>query len=147
MGIPMGWRVWWRLQQRWPKCFPYLCRWLLVIILLSILCMLSMQASVLRSAGYSMSWNRYLDQLGMTATFKHKVFCRQALIGGFYSLLNTTNFDPNPDYYGLVSYDLHFKGQLSWYIINQSFDPLLLILIVFPFLLVLQCSLVASSDG
>ncbi|XP_052185237.1 heparanase-like protein 2 [Diospyros lotus] len=42
----------------------------------------------------------YLDQLGMTSTFNHKVFCRQALIGGNYALLNTTTFIPNPDYYG-----------------------------------------------
>ncbi|KAG8383050.1 hypothetical protein BUALT_Bualt05G0144200 [Buddleja alternifolia] len=44
----------------------------------------------------------YLDQLGMTSTFNHKVFCRQSLIGGNYGLLNTTTFVPNPDYYGLV---------------------------------------------
>lgn len=44
--------------------------------------------------------NRFLDQLGMTSTFNHKVFCRQALIGGNYALLNTTTFIPNPDYYG-----------------------------------------------
>ncbi|KAK6945859.1 Glycoside hydrolase, family 79 [Dillenia turbinata] len=42
----------------------------------------------------------YLDQLGMTSTFDHKVFCRQSLIGGNYGLLNTTSFIPNPDYYG-----------------------------------------------
>ncbi|KAK3042337.1 hypothetical protein RJ639_002383, partial [Escallonia herrerae] len=45
----------------------------------------------------------YLDQLGMTSTFNHKVYCRQALIGGNYGLLNTTTFIPNPDYYGSVS--------------------------------------------
>ncbi|KAL0293417.1 UNVERIFIED_CONTAM: Heparanase-like protein 2 [Sesamum radiatum] len=44
----------------------------------------------------------YLDQLGMTSTFNHKVFCRQALIGGNYALLNTTSFIPNPDYYVLL---------------------------------------------
>lgn len=44
----------------------------------------------------------YLDQLGMTSTFNHKVYCRQALIGGNYALLNTTSFIPNPDYYGYV---------------------------------------------
>lgn len=44
----------------------------------------------------------YLDQLGMTSTFDHKVFCRQALIGGNYALLNTTTFIPNPDYYGAL---------------------------------------------
>lgn len=44
----------------------------------------------------------YLDQLGMTSTFNHKVYCRQAFIGGNYALLNTTTFIPNPDYYGAL---------------------------------------------
>ncbi|WJX24251.1 heparanase [Trifolium repens] len=44
----------------------------------------------------------YLDQLGMTSTLDHKVFCRQTLIGGNYALLNTTTFIPNPDYYGAI---------------------------------------------
>jgi hypothetical protein len=51
---------------------------------------------------------RYLDQLGMTSTLDHKVFCRQTLIGGNYALLNTTTFIPNPDYYGWVYY-IHTK--------------------------------------
>ncbi|KAF6171716.1 hypothetical protein GIB67_007237, partial [Kingdonia uniflora] len=44
----------------------------------------------------------YLDQLGMTSTFNHKVYCRQSLIGGNYALLNTTSFVPNPDYYSAL---------------------------------------------
>ncbi|XP_048136707.1 heparanase-like protein 1, partial [Rhodamnia argentea] len=44
----------------------------------------------------------YLDQLGMASKFNHKVFCRQALIGGNYALLNTTTFIPNPDFYGAL---------------------------------------------
>ncbi|XP_022151072.1 heparanase-like protein 2, partial [Momordica charantia] len=44
----------------------------------------------------------YLDQLGMTATYNHHAYCRQALIGGNYALLNTTTFIPNPDYYGAL---------------------------------------------
>ncbi|XP_065860530.1 heparanase-like protein 1 [Euphorbia lathyris] len=44
----------------------------------------------------------YLDQLGMTAAFNHKVYCRQTLIGGNYGLLNTTTFLPNPDYYSAL---------------------------------------------
>ncbi|CBI27258.3 unnamed protein product, partial [Vitis vinifera] len=44
----------------------------------------------------------YLDQLGMSASFNHKVFCRQSLIGGNYGLLDTTSFIPNPDYYGAL---------------------------------------------
>ena len=42
---------------------------------------------------------RYLDQLGMSATYDTKTYCRQTLIGGNYGLLNTTTFVPNPDYY------------------------------------------------
>ncbi|XP_050236239.1 heparanase-like protein 2 isoform X2 [Mercurialis annua] len=44
----------------------------------------------------------YLDQLGMTSTYNHKVYCRQAFVGGNYALLNTTTFIPNPDYYGAL---------------------------------------------
>ncbi|PKA53671.1 Heparanase-like protein 1 [Apostasia shenzhenica] len=44
----------------------------------------------------------YLDQLGMASTFDHKVYCRQALIGGKYALLDTNNFQPNPDYYSAL---------------------------------------------
>ncbi|XP_068326528.1 heparanase-like protein 2 [Pyrus communis] len=44
----------------------------------------------------------YLDQLGITSTYNHKVYCKQALIGGNYALLNTTTFIPNPDYYGAL---------------------------------------------
>jgi hypothetical protein len=45
------------------------------------------------------SENRYLDELGMAASFDTKVYCRQTFIGGNYGLLNTTTFQPNPDYY------------------------------------------------
>ncbi|KAF8399562.1 hypothetical protein HHK36_015429 [Tetracentron sinense] len=56
----------------------------------------------------------YLDQLGMTSTYNHKAFCRQALIGGNYALLNTTTFIPNPDYYGaLLWHRLMGKNVLS----------------------------------
>ncbi|XP_057869228.1 heparanase-like protein 1 [Cryptomeria japonica] len=44
----------------------------------------------------------YLDQLGMSATFDTKVYCRQSLIGGNYALLNVTTFEPNPDYYSAL---------------------------------------------
>ncbi|KAL1364098.1 hypothetical protein HN51_012263 [Arachis hypogaea] len=44
----------------------------------------------------------YLDQLGMSATYDTKTYCRQSLIGGNYGLLNTTNFQPNPDYYSAL---------------------------------------------
>ncbi|PPS18633.1 hypothetical protein GOBAR_AA01935 [Gossypium barbadense] len=52
----------------------------------------------------------YLDQLGMTSVYNHKVYCRQALTGGNYALLNTTTFVPNPDYY----------GALLWHIVMGS---------------------------
>ena len=42
---------------------------------------------------------RYLDQLGMAAKYRTKVYCRQTLIGGNYGLLNTGTFVPNPDFY------------------------------------------------
>ncbi|XP_065848940.1 heparanase-like protein 3 [Euphorbia lathyris] len=44
----------------------------------------------------------YLDQLGMSAVYDTKTYCRQSLIGGNYGLLNTTNFIPNPDYYSAL---------------------------------------------
>lgn len=44
----------------------------------------------------------YLDQLGMAAAFDTKTYCRQTLIGGNYGLLNTTTFEPNPDYYSAL---------------------------------------------
>ncbi|KAH1042213.1 hypothetical protein GLYMA_09G091100v4 [Glycine max] len=44
----------------------------------------------------------YLDQLGMSAAYDTKTYCRQTLIGGNYGLLNTTNFLPNPDYYSAL---------------------------------------------
>ncbi|XP_031482231.1 heparanase-like protein 3 [Nymphaea colorata] len=44
----------------------------------------------------------YLDQLGMSSKFDTKAYCRQSLIGGNYGLLNTTTFQPNPDYYSAL---------------------------------------------
>uniref|UniRef100_A0A7N0T141 Heparanase-like protein 3 n=2 Tax=Kalanchoe fedtschenkoi TaxID=63787 RepID=A0A7N0T141_KALFE len=44
----------------------------------------------------------YLDQLGMSAVYNTKTYCRQTLIGGNYGLLNTTTFAPNPDYYSAL---------------------------------------------
>ncbi|ONM33166.1 Heparanase-like protein 1 [Zea mays] len=41
----------------------------------------------------------YLDQLGQSAKYDTKVYCRQTLIGGNYGLLDTETFVPNPDYY------------------------------------------------
>ncbi|XP_059432392.1 heparanase-like protein 3 [Corylus avellana] len=44
----------------------------------------------------------YLDQLGMASAFDTKTYCRQTFIGGNYGLLNTTTFEPNPDYYSAL---------------------------------------------
>ncbi|KAD6795007.1 hypothetical protein R6Q59_021085 [Mikania micrantha] len=44
----------------------------------------------------------YLDQLGMSSVHDTKTYCRQSLIGGNYGLLNTTTFEPNPDYYSAL---------------------------------------------
>lgn len=44
----------------------------------------------------------FLDQLGMAARFDTKSYCRQSLVGGNYGLLNTTTFQPNPDYYSAL---------------------------------------------
>ncbi|KAK4724942.1 hypothetical protein R3W88_027721 [Solanum pinnatisectum] len=61
----------------------------------------------------------YLDQIGMSATFDTKTYCRQTLVGGNYGLLNTTTFHPNPDYYGALLWhrlmgrnvlSTHFQG-------------------------------------
>uniref|UniRef100_A0A5B6ZV98 Putative heparanase-like protein 1 n=2 Tax=Davidia involucrata TaxID=16924 RepID=A0A5B6ZV98_DAVIN len=56
----------------------------------------------------------YLDQLGMSAKYSTKVYCRQSLIGGNYGLLNKTSFVPNPDYYSaLLWHRLMGKGVLA----------------------------------
>ncbi|KAM4125499.1 hypothetical protein ACB094_01G314400 [Castanea mollissima] len=44
----------------------------------------------------------YLDQLGMASSYDTKTYCRQTFIGGNYGLLNTTTFEPNPDYYSAL---------------------------------------------
>ncbi|XP_004292974.1 PREDICTED: heparanase-like protein 3-like [Fragaria vesca subsp. vesca] len=44
----------------------------------------------------------YLDQLGMSASYDTKTYCRQTLIGGNYGLLDINTFKPNPDYYSAL---------------------------------------------
>ncbi|KAE9602321.1 hypothetical protein Lal_00049594 [Lupinus albus] len=44
----------------------------------------------------------YLDQLGMSAIYDTRTYCRQTLIGGNYGLLDTKTFIPNPDYYSAL---------------------------------------------
>jgi heparanase 1 len=56
----------------------------------------------------------YLDQLGMSAKYDTKTYCRQSLVGGNYGLLNKTTFVPNPDYYSaLLWHRLMGKNVLS----------------------------------
>ncbi|XP_076918022.1 heparanase-like protein 3 [Bidens hawaiensis] len=52
----------------------------------------------------------YLDQLGMSSVYDTKTYCRQTLIGGNYGLLNTTTFEPNPDYYSALLWQ-HLMGR------------------------------------
>lgn len=46
----------------------------------------------------------FLDQMALMAANGHAAYCRQALAGGFYSLLDLTTFEPHPDYYSLLLY-------------------------------------------
>ncbi|KAM7264879.1 hypothetical protein ACFE04_002562 [Oxalis oulophora] len=56
----------------------------------------------------------YLDQLGMSAAYDTTTYCRQTLIGGNYGLLDTTTFEPNPDYYSaLLWHKLMGKNALN----------------------------------
>lgn len=76
---------------------------------------------------------RYLDQLGMSARYDTKTYCRQSLIGGNYGLLNTTTYHPNPDYYRLSACS-------SLHVLNK-FRPKTYCSIL------VQCPSVASVDG
>nr|GMC75709.1 heparanase-like protein 2 isoform X1 [Ipomoea batatas] len=65
----------------------------------------------------------YVDQLGMAAKYKTKVYCRQTLIGGNYGLLDTNTFIPNPDYYSaLLWHRLMGRGVLD---VNSNGSPYL----------------------
>jgi heparanase 1 len=45
----------------------------------------------------------YTVQLGVLAASRnHYAFCRQALVGGFYELVDKYSYEPNPDYYILL---------------------------------------------
>ncbi|KAA0044757.1 heparanase-like protein 1 [Cucumis melo var. makuwa] len=58
----------------------------------------------------------YLDQLGMASLYNTKVYCRQTLVGGFYSVLKAKTFVPTPDYYGaLLFHRLMGPGVLKVY--------------------------------
>jgi len=44
----------------------------------------------------------FLDQLALFAVNGHATYCRQAFVGGFYSLLDNFSYEPNPDYYSFL---------------------------------------------
>ncbi|KAJ9460730.1 Heparanase-like protein 2 [Diplonema papillatum] len=44
----------------------------------------------------------YLDSMGGLAAAGQDAFCRQAFVGGFYSLLDWRTYLPNPDYFGAL---------------------------------------------
>lgn len=46
----------------------------------------------------------YLDQMAVFAQNGHGSYCRQTLAGGYYSLLDANTFEPNPDYYSLLTW-------------------------------------------
>ncbi|QCD80594.1 heparanase 1 [Vigna unguiculata] len=54
----------------------------------------------------------YLDQLGMSAVYDTRTYCRQSLIGGNYGLLNTNTFMPNPDYYSALLWHRLMGGRV-----------------------------------
>ncbi|KAL5669275.1 hypothetical protein ACJX0J_021496, partial [Zea mays] len=54
------------------------------------------------NSGRHLPHDWYLDQLGMSSKYGTKSYCRQTLVGGNYGLLNTTTFEPNPDYYNAL---------------------------------------------
>jgi heparanase len=62
----------------------------------------------------------YLDGFGILSEHNHKTFCRQTLIGGNYGLLNTTTFEPNPDYYALLLWQ-HLMG-INVFNVNVSIE-------------------------
>ncbi|KAL4326278.1 hypothetical protein GQ457_11G029480 [Hibiscus cannabinus] len=63
----------------------------------------------------------YLDQMGLASTHGEKVFCRQALIGGNYGLLDATTFVPSPDYFGALLWH-RLMGSIV-HAVSKEFDP------------------------
>ncbi|CAH2044047.1 unnamed protein product [Thlaspi arvense] len=56
----------------------------------------------------------YLDQFGLSSMQNTKVYCRQALVGGFYGLLEKETFVPNPDYYRQIRF-FNPNSALLWH--------------------------------
>eukprot|EP01116_Phalansterium_solitarium_P007948 TRINITY_DN2103_c0_g1_i1.p1 TRINITY_DN2103_c0_g1~~TRINITY_DN2103_c0_g1_i1.p1 ORF type:complete len:501 (+),score=113.45 TRINITY_DN2103_c0_g1_i1:1643-3145(+) len=54
----------------------------------------------------------YIDQSSQLAAHGHKAFCRQTLVGGWYGLLNWTNFEPNPDYFTALLFKRLMGGRV-----------------------------------
>ena len=44
----------------------------------------------------------YMDALAARAALNHSAFCRQALVGGFYEMLDRATLSPNPDFWGAL---------------------------------------------
>ena len=69
----------------------------------------------------------YLDGFGILSEYNHQSFCRQTLIGGNYGLLNTTTFEPNPDYYALLLWQRLMGKQVFHVdvvnIVGKSMEP------------------------
>ncbi len=45
---------------------------------------------------------RYVDALAARASLNHSAFCRQALVGGYYELLDRATLHPNPDFWAAL---------------------------------------------
>lgn len=89
----------------------------------------------------------------MAAKYDTKSYCRQTLIGGNYGLLNTTTFEPNPDYYRLISLSRN-AGKVFSHTRSYSHSTTELDKIFFAvnnsfcfFSAIMQCSVMASIDG
>lgn len=81
----------------------------------------------------------------MTANFNHKVYCRQALVGGNYGLLDIASFVPNPDYYGYVALLFSFdKNRFKKLIINDSNS---LFINVFSIYMLINCLVIVLFYG
>ncbi|KAG6419256.1 hypothetical protein SASPL_121472 [Salvia splendens] len=60
----------------------------------------------------------YLNQLGMSAAYDSKTYCRQSFVGGNYGLIDTNTFVPNPDYYSA----LLWHGLMGRRVVSTSFS-------------------------
>jgi len=63
----------------------------------------------------------YLDNMAVIAQRGHAAFCRQTLVGGSYSLLDTSKLVPNPDFFAA----LLWRKLLGRTVLNISVTPVL----------------------